>query len=144
MTMPGLTAESSLYRSSRRYRQSQYEYMRQTTPMAMVQQIRFRPGPVGGLLDDFGGGPIDFEPVEPPVSFASITVECANGKNYNLSTGNKKGSCWVHLEGDETDNGKVDGATCTDKKGNNAFVSCNDGCHSAQGSGSCELMTKAA
>jgi hypothetical protein len=134
MSMPGLSAESSLYRSSRRYRQSHDASIGRTAPMAVVYQIRFRPGPGSALRGDFGGGPIDFEPVEPPVPFASITVECANGKNYDVSTGSKKGTCEVRRRGS-----KVEYGICQDEDGNSALASCGIGCQVASGAGSCKL-----
>lgn len=60
---------------------------------------------------------------------ATSTLECSD-KSYVLSTGNDDGTC-TENNGSEM--------TCTDGGGNQAEASCDDGCGTVTGAGSCEL-----
>jgi hypothetical protein len=64
----------------------------------------------------------------PRQSRASIDLVCG-GKTFTLSTGNDKGSCSVNESGT--------GAACADGYGGGAKASCDKGCVSSSGAGSC-------
>jgi hypothetical protein len=71
------------------------------------------------------------------VAYASISVKC--GKDtYTVSTGTSAGNCKTTKGA----NNQVEGATCTDDKGNGASLSCVGGvgaCESSSGAGSCDI-----
>jgi hypothetical protein len=66
-------------------------------------------------------------PVRPPV-----TIKCANGYHYKLTTGSDLGVCKVYV-----DRGRVSGGFCTDGT-NSALQTCSTGCKEVAGSGACE------
>ena len=73
---------------------------------------------------------------------ASTQLNCANGKSFEVNTGNKNGSCSV-----KTVDGKAVSAGCSDVGGsgaganvNTAEASCATGCGSTSGSGSCKAV----
>lgn len=73
---------------------------------------------------------------------ASTQLNCANGKSFEVNTGNKNGSCSVNIV-----NGKPVSAGCSDVGGsgaganvNTAEASCATGCGSTSGSGSCKAV----
>lgn len=62
------------------------------------------------------------------VAYATISLTCGS-QTFNLSTGNSKGNC---------QNGNPPTTSlCTDGQGNEARASCDGGCSSSSGSGSC-------
>jgi hypothetical protein len=69
-------------------------------------------------------------PVGPSIIGASIDLQCGNTK-YTVSTGNNQGECKTGA--------KPGNAVCSDLNGNEAEVSCADGCVSSKGSGSCAI-----
>jgi hypothetical protein len=65
----------------------------------------------------------------PPVPTASITLSCADGKKYTVTTGSGSGSC-VISEGS---------AQCKDASGlQAAFATCANGCQTTNGTGGCQ------
>ena len=139
MKAPGFVAVYSLYPTSRHYRPAQEirggggQFAGVLVPHALL-----RPGLGGELSNGPGGRVIGFEPGEPGAAYASISVECSNGKDYSLSTGNKKGSCSPDIR-----DGKVTGAYCIDSKGNiGVSMDCNAGCTKSEGTGSCKFLAK--
>jgi hypothetical protein len=71
--------------------------------------------------------------VETGVIYASIDVECGD-KTYTVGTGSKKGEC---QKGSDRKSG-----ICADIAGNEAQVTCENGCITTKGSGSCSLKSK--
>lgn len=88
-------------------------------------------GPPGGkmLSPRPGGG----------VMAAKIDVACSNGKKFTLSTGSNTGRCNLTYGNGPAGpgTGPVTGGACGDGKTNQASASCQDGCNSATGAGSC-------
>ncbi len=88
-------------------------------------------GPSGGkmLSPRPGGG----------VMAAKIDVTCSNGKKFTLSTGSNTGKCNLTYGSGPAGpgTGPVVGGACGDGKTNQASASCQDGCNSATGAGSC-------
>jgi hypothetical protein len=64
------------------------------------------------------------------VAAATITVKCSDGTTYTVGTGNANGDCMAK---------KGNYAYCADNKGNGSIASCEDGCKSSSGSGSCTV-----
>ncbi|HEU4517123.1 MAG TPA: hypothetical protein VFR77_07450 [Steroidobacteraceae bacterium] len=71
--------------------------------------------------------------VRPPV-----TVKCANGDHYKLTTGSNDGACKVYV-----DRGRILGGFCTDGS-NSASQTCSTGCKEVTGSGACEKQDPSA
>ena len=71
--------------------------------------------------------------VRPP-----ITVKCANGDHYKLTTGSNDGACKIYV-----DHGRILGGYCTDGS-NSASQTCSTGCKEVTGSGVCEKQNPAA
>lgn len=70
---------------------------------------------------------------------AKIDVSCSNGKKFSLSTGSNTGQCKLTYGNGPAGpgTGPVVGGACGDGKANQASASCQDGCNSASGAGSC-------
>lgn len=67
------------------------------------------------------------------VAKATTTLECANGKRYEVTTGNKSGSCaMVGAKG-----ANWESVRCADSASNQASATCEKGCGPSSGSGSC-------
>jgi hypothetical protein len=64
--------------------------------------------------------------VAPPVTKASVTLDCGGGKTFKISTGSNTGECQL----------SAGFAACSDG-GLVSSARCGDGCITAQGSGSC-------
>ena len=67
-----------------------------------------------------------------------MTVKCANGDHYKLTTGSNDGACKVYV-----DHGRILGGYCTDGS-NSASQTCSTGCKEVTGSGICEKQNPAA
>lgn len=81
------------------------------------------------------GGKDTVRPTKKPgLAKATTSIECG-GKTYEVTTGNKEGSCSLMGPSD----GKYNQVTCTDGRGNTAEASCQHGCGGAAGSGSCTV-----
>lgn len=94
---------------------------------------KLRPGGAGNRI--IKGGE-KLAPKDPGVAYATTTITCGD-KAYEVSTGNK-GDCNVQgVEGD-----KYYRADCATKDGkNSAGASCELGCNSSTGSGSCKVKS---
>ena len=66
-----------------------------------------------------------------------MTVKCANGDHYKLTTGSNDGACKIYI-----DHGRILGGYCTDGS-NSASQTCSTGCKEVTGSGVCEKQNPA-
>jgi hypothetical protein len=67
--------------------------------------------------------------------YATTTIECGS-KKYEVSTGNKSGTCLPATDGKSV--------TCDDKKNSYASANCSTGCGGTSGSGSCTVKDRTA
>jgi hypothetical protein len=67
---------------------------------------------------------------------ANLTITCANGTKFTLSTGSSAGSCTVDVA--PGGSGTVIGGSCYGPDGSTlSRAACGQGCNTANGSGSC-------
>ena len=95
-----------------------------------IPRSQFGGQPGGKMLSPRPGG---------GVMAAKIDVSCSNGKKFSLSTGSNTGQCKLTYGNGPAGpgTGPVVGGACGDGKANQASASCQDGCNSAAGAGSC-------
>jgi len=101
-----------------------------TTATAVGQQRPRTPG-IGQTVPPDAGVAVDRNA---PVVFATTSVKCGD-TIYEVSTGNTAGNCGTAVN----ESGQTTGATCEDRRGNGASASCQGGCGTSSGSGSCTI-----